>query len=249
MPNCQISRLCWLTYTLPILLGFVGSAGIIVTVFFITAFSITIKADSILSIVCNSTHITVAICLSVRRFNYDMLHYVLKKRDFLVAFCLPFTDWSMVIFGALFIEDRDDCVECSDFVYKMCRMTVSWIAFLVLSWLWASFIIFVCQKRNASNRHDPSEAINVNELQKIDLEKLPKRTAEEEETNLVCSICHDDYKVGEVLRLLKVCPHSFHAECVDKWILQHSTCPICRSDISSVIKEDIKTTPTTLSEV
>lgn len=44
-----------------------------------------------------------------------------------------------------------------------------------------------------------------------------------------CSICLQDYKDTDVLRLLPECGHFFHIKCVDPWLKLHPTCPICRN--------------------
>ncbi|KAJ1259450.1 hypothetical protein BS78_10G156200 [Paspalum vaginatum] len=44
-----------------------------------------------------------------------------------------------------------------------------------------------------------------------------------------CSVCLGVFLVGETVRLLPVCLHLFHVECIDPWLDAHSTCPICRS--------------------
>ncbi|KAI3893072.1 hypothetical protein MKW92_047721 [Papaver armeniacum] len=44
-----------------------------------------------------------------------------------------------------------------------------------------------------------------------------------------CSICLADYNSTDITRLLPDCGHLFHQKCVDPWLLQHPTCPICRS--------------------
>ncbi|RZC59992.1 hypothetical protein C5167_021751 [Papaver somniferum] len=44
-----------------------------------------------------------------------------------------------------------------------------------------------------------------------------------------CSICLADYNNTDITRLLPDCGHLFHQKCVDPWLLQHPTCPICRS--------------------
>jgi len=46
-----------------------------------------------------------------------------------------------------------------------------------------------------------------------------------------CSICIEDFKSGEQLRTLP-CLHRFHAACIDPWLAQSRTCPICKHDIA-----------------
>ncbi|GFP99716.1 RING-H2 finger protein atl52 [Phtheirospermum japonicum] len=44
-----------------------------------------------------------------------------------------------------------------------------------------------------------------------------------------CAVCLENFRVGEKCRLLPSCNHSFHAECVDLWLLRAPICPICRA--------------------
>ncbi|XP_066506058.1 uncharacterized protein si:ch211-59o9.10 [Hoplias malabaricus] len=46
-----------------------------------------------------------------------------------------------------------------------------------------------------------------------------------------CQICFCDYKEGEKLRILP-CFHDYHTKCIDRWLKESSTCPICRADVS-----------------
>ncbi|OIW06568.1 hypothetical protein TanjilG_03962 [Lupinus angustifolius] len=49
-------------------------------------------------------------------------------------------------------------------------------------------------------------------------------------TSRTCSICLEDYCVGEKLRILPCC-HKFHAACVDSWLTSWRTfCPVCKRD-------------------
>ncbi|XP_040384599.1 RING-H2 finger protein ATL73-like [Oryza brachyantha] len=43
-----------------------------------------------------------------------------------------------------------------------------------------------------------------------------------------CVICLADYEEKDVLRILPSCGHDFHVACIDIWLMQHSTCPVCR---------------------
>jgi hypothetical protein len=46
-----------------------------------------------------------------------------------------------------------------------------------------------------------------------------------------CSICAQEWQHGEELRKLTGCRHYFHKSCVDTWLQDHNTCPLCRTNI------------------
>ncbi|XP_074270440.1 RING-H2 finger protein ATL11-like [Silene latifolia] len=48
---------------------------------------------------------------------------------------------------------------------------------------------------------------------------------------LECSVCLSEFHETQVLRVLPGCSHVFHPICVDKWLLSHVTCPICRRNL------------------
>jgi len=44
-----------------------------------------------------------------------------------------------------------------------------------------------------------------------------------------CSICLDEFRSGEVLRLLPRCDHAFHTECILPWLTERQgCCPMCK---------------------
>ncbi|KAE8681081.1 Detected protein of unknown function [Hibiscus syriacus] len=43
-----------------------------------------------------------------------------------------------------------------------------------------------------------------------------------------CPICLDEYVVGEPCRVFPDCKHMFHSRCIDHWLRNHVTCPVCR---------------------
>ncbi|CAK7356118.1 unnamed protein product [Dovyalis caffra] len=52
-----------------------------------------------------------------------------------------------------------------------------------------------------------------------------------EECGLECAICLAEFSDDDLLRLLTVCYHVFHKECIDLWLEAHKTCPVCRRDL------------------
>ena len=57
-------------------------------------------------------------------------------------------------------------------------------------------------------------------------ETFDKASAVEEEAS--CAICLERYVEGDTLRILP-CGERFHRECIDRWLAQSATCPLCRT--------------------
>eukprot|EP00931_Biecheleriopsis_adriatica_P077974 TRINITY_DN51448_c0_g1_i1.p1 TRINITY_DN51448_c0_g1~~TRINITY_DN51448_c0_g1_i1.p1 ORF type:complete len:576 (+),score=137.38 TRINITY_DN51448_c0_g1_i1:56-1783(+) len=51
------------------------------------------------------------------------------------------------------------------------------------------------------------------------------------EENKACTICCENFSEGENLRLLP-CLHRYHVACIDRWLTQSRTCPVCKHDIT-----------------
>ncbi|KAG5533378.1 hypothetical protein RHGRI_027534 [Rhododendron griersonianum] len=52
------------------------------------------------------------------------------------------------------------------------------------------------------------------------------------EDELTCSVCLEQVTVGELVRSLP-CLHQFHANCIDPWLRQQGTCPVCKFKVGS----------------
>lgn len=46
-----------------------------------------------------------------------------------------------------------------------------------------------------------------------------------------CAVCLCEFEGEDKLRLLPKCSHAFHMDCIDTWLLSHSTCPLCRASL------------------
>lgn len=69
------------------------------------------------------------------------------------------------------------------------------------------------------------------------IEKLPRYMVTKENKldasgdSLSCTICLQELLQGETARSLPLCHHVFHMACVDKWLVRHGSCPVCRQGI------------------
>ncbi|XP_015257413.1 PREDICTED: E3 ubiquitin-protein ligase RNF6 isoform X1 [Cyprinodon variegatus] len=71
-------------------------------------------------------------------------------------------------------------------------------------------------------------------LTKEQIDNLSTRTygqaSLEGEIGRACSVCINEYAQGNKLRRLP-CSHEFHVHCIDRWLSENNTCPICRQPI------------------
>ncbi|TQD96858.1 hypothetical protein C1H46_017590 [Malus baccata] len=103
-------------------------------------------------------------------------------------------------------------------------------------------VIHVCIVGRAFNRANNqgvdlvqrSSILGIKRMSNEELNMLPcfDYTAEEKGTATSpgdCAVCLESFKGGEKCRLLPNCKHSFHAQCIDSWLLKTPVCPVCRT--------------------
>ncbi|CAI5721127.1 unnamed protein product [Peronospora destructor] len=61
--------------------------------------------------------------------------------------------------------------------------------------------------------------------------QLPLALGTANETSKECTICQLRYGIGDHIVTLP-CQHFFHACCVDKWLWNHTSCPLCRTEVT-----------------
>ncbi|KAG4127933.1 hypothetical protein ERO13_D10G233200v2 [Gossypium hirsutum] len=92
-------------------------------------------------------------------------------------------------------------------------------------------------KVSAPQSNDPSmqQASSSNSPQRQDSTNLVsiKKGSDDE---LTCSVCLEQVNAGDLIRSLP-CLHQFHANCIDPWLRQQGTCPVCKFRAGSVWQE------------
>lgn len=66
------------------------------------------------------------------------------------------------------------------------------------------------------------------EISKLPVQKYTSSLAFTE-----CSICLENYQIGEDVRILN-CKHCFHRNCIDSWLKNMLKCPICRDSVTKL---------------
>lgn len=76
------------------------------------------------------------------------------------------------------------------------------------------------------------EAANTG-IKKIDIKALPTTVYRRgfSSPGMDCPICLAEFVEGEKVRILPECCHSFHADCIDAWLVSNPSCPSCRHSL------------------
>jgi hypothetical protein len=72
------------------------------------------------------------------------------------------------------------------------------------------------------------------------VDQLPCRTSAggPDEDEKECAVCLSQFANGDLVRLLP-CRHEFHADCIDKWLLEKDRrCSCCRVDVCAAAPPD-----------
>lgn len=79
-----------------------------------------------------------------------------------------------------------------------------------------------------SNRHRPGlSPAQIGALSGLRLHTSDCQSCASEE----CPICLAEFHDFETLRQLPNCVHSFHKSCIDLWLLQSASCPLCKVEV------------------
>lgn len=96
------------------------------------------------------------------------------------------------------------------------------------------------RQRRRLNEHNPDEPSQQFRSQGLDpyiTRSLPiiqfkkKDEGELSQSSTECAVCLGEFEGGEGLKQLPNCSHFFHVSCIDTWLMTHSSCPLCRSQV------------------
>ncbi|XP_078544792.1 E3 ubiquitin-protein ligase RNF128 isoform X2 [Lissotriton helveticus] len=123
------------------------------------------------------------------------------------------------------------------------------VSFFIVTAATVGYFIFYSARRlrlsRAQNRKlkklkaDAKKAIG-----QLQLRTLKQGDVEASPDGDSCAVCIDNYKPNDVVRIL-TCNHFFHRACIDPWLLEHRTCPMCKCDILKAlgIEVDVEAAP------
>ncbi|XP_050417377.1 RING finger protein 150 [Patella vulgata] len=111
-------------------------------------------------------------------------------------------------------------------------VSISFIVLMIISLAW---LVFYYIQRFRYAHAKERLARRLASAAKKAIAKIPQRNIKSGDKELEndfdqCAICIEGYKAHDVIRSLP-CKHVFHKSCVDPWLLEQRSCPMCKLDI------------------
>lgn len=108
------------------------------------------------------------------------------------------------------------------------------VSFIVLLGVSSAWLLFYCAQRIRGSTGGRAQR-GFGDAAKKAIRKLTTRTVRkgDKETDPDfnhCAVCIESYQLNDVVRILP-CKHVFHKGCVDPWLNEHCTCPMCKLNI------------------
>ncbi|GCB62891.1 E3 ubiquitin-protein ligase RNF149-like [Scyliorhinus torazame] len=108
----------------------------------------------------------------------------------------------------------------------MMIISLAWLIFYYIQrFLYAGSQFSNQNKKNKNNRKEAKKAIS-----KLQLHTVRHGDREVDLDIDGCAVCIEVYRYRDVVRILP-CKHVFHRICIDPWLLEHRTCPMCKLDV------------------
>uniref|UniRef100_A0A0B7A9U5 RING-type domain-containing protein n=1 Tax=Arion vulgaris TaxID=1028688 RepID=A0A0B7A9U5_9EUPU len=111
-------------------------------------------------------------------------------------------------------------------------VSISFIVLMIVSLAW---LVFYYIQRFRYSHAKERLARRLACAAKKAITRIPQRTIKIGDKELdsdydQCAVCIEPYKFHDVIRTLP-CRHVFHKSCVDPWLLDQRSCPMCKMDI------------------
>jgi hypothetical protein len=74
-----------------------------------------------------------------------------------------------------------------------------------------------------------NRGLNDEQINRMPVYTVPDDPAKKQDQK--CSICLENFETGDRIRTIE-CLHSYHADCIDRWLSTKATCPVCNYQIT-----------------
>ncbi|XP_063696255.1 E3 ubiquitin-protein ligase goliath [Culicoides brevitarsis] len=170
--------------------------------------------------------------------NLDKMKILGKDRHITAVFTYK---WVGEDFAKLVEEDKDVTVSINEGMRggrmigninrtSVLFVSISFIVLMIISLIW---LVFYYVQRFRYLQTKDKQSRRLCSVAKRIISKIPLKNIKSDDKEIdsdCCAICIEPYKVADQVRVLP-CKHEYHKVCIDPWLLEHRTCPMCKLDI------------------
>jgi hypothetical protein len=104
------------------------------------------------------------------------------------------------------------------------------VVLMPAAWCCLPWLIQVLMLLEAPTK-DGEQGARVRAIDRLTTHRFNDDDDEKKEATDTCPICLERFADCEVRTLPCHATHMFHVHCVDRWLLQRATCPVCRTNV------------------
>ncbi|XP_052175378.1 RING-H2 finger protein ATL5-like [Diospyros lotus] len=122
------------------------------------------------------------------------------------------------------------------FLVVMVAFTAAAFSIILVAAFYHFIVMHYYRRRQENARWPPpnaSDRLEQKILQTIPIVAYSAEKPEFFDQQSECAVCLADLEEGAMVRVLPNCMHGFHVKCIDEWFLGNSSCPICRTSVTS----------------
>ncbi|XP_024028730.1 receptor homology region, transmembrane domain- and RING domain-containing protein 1 [Morus notabilis] len=128
-------------------------------------------------------------------------------------------------------EDGECCIFPFNSETAWTVLAISFISFIVILAILMVAIFTPRRWLTSRGRNNLPRNVDVKMVEALPCFTFSSAHSSDCHAGETCAICLEDYKDGEILKVLP-CRHEYHSSCVDSWLIKWGTfCPVCKHDM------------------
>ncbi|XP_026135560.1 RING finger protein 148 [Carassius auratus] len=128
-------------------------------------------------------------------------------------------------------------------------LSFTFIGITAITLFYFAYLFIKRMYRNQQLKKQEMEMKRENEkaIAKLEVRTLRTGDPEVESEDVICVVCTESFRHNEKVTVLP-CRHFYHKKCIEPWLLEHPTCPMCKFHILKYkIDEEIDEPPSSSS--
>ena len=132
--------------------------------------------------------------------------------------------WLFIV-GILLIGSIIVSIEVNSMIHEDVNIYGMICTIIIILCLLNLVILIIHEQIYPDNNHD---IVIANDFDRINV-MIYKHTTKTQEINIECSIC---LEIVEDNQITLNCNHTYHSDCLTKWLFINKICPLCRQELS-----------------